>query len=381
MTISMKVFGSHKYSFQYPAKYVFKIVLVPEKVTTARGFHYVLLVDTSGSMEGFKIELARKGALELLNRIPEGNKVSVLSFGERVNLLAEAVNPADASRAIQDLTAEGSTPLYSALLTAISLIKKYGMPSYLILLTDGNPTDVTVLDNYKGLEFPSNVKAIAYGIGDDYNEVLLRLLADKTGGIFEHVSDVNEIVKLLPKAAVTKVGAQDVTVDIKSEGQVRLFNFEGPPVRLNAVESAVTIWGELTLPGNYSGDILRVAVTYFDPATQMRQTMSQALSVQVASTMEQYSAGIDKDLVAEYNYYVLLDKYGRDLSAANLGEATKTLNQLTQLAQQTRRLDMMEQTKRLQNSLEQTRRLGSVEATKRLAKEVQSEVTKKLRSS
>jgi len=376
----MKAFGSHKYSFQYPAKYVFKIVLVPEKVTTARGFHYVLLVDTSGSMEGFKIELARKGALELLNRIPEGNKVSVLSFGERVNLLAEAVNPTDASRAIQDLTAEGSTPFYSALLSAISLIKKYEMPSYLILLTDGNPTDVTVLDNYKNLEFPSNVKVIAYGIGEDYNEVLLRLLADKTGGIFEHVSDVNEIVNLLPKAAVTKVGAQDVTVDIKSEGQVRLFNFEGPPVRLNAVESAVTIWGELTLPSNYSGNILHVAVTYFDPATQTQQTMSQALSVQVASTMEQYNAGIDKDLVAEYNYYVLLDKYGRDLSATNLGEATKTLNQLTQLAQQTRRLDMMEQTKRLQNSLEQTRRLGSVEATKRLAKEVQSEVTKKLRS-
>jgi len=380
MTVSMKAFGSHKYSFQYPAKYVFKIVLVPEKVTTARGFHYVLLVDTSGSMEGFKIELARKGALELLNRIPEGNKVSVLSFGERVNLLAEAVNPTDASRAIQDLTAEGSTPLYSALLTAISLIKKYEMPSYIILLTDGNPTDVTVLDNYKNLEFPSNVKAIAYGIGDDYNEVLLRLLADKTGGIFEHVSDVNEIVKLLPKAAVTKVGAQDVTVDIKSEGQVKLFNFEGPPVRLNAVESAVTIWGELTLPSNYSGNILHVTVMYFDPATQMQETMSQVLSVQVASTMEQYNAGIDKDLVAEYNYYVLLDKYGKDLSATNLGEATKTLNQLTQLAQQTRRLDMMEQTKRLQNSLEQTRRLGSVEATKRLAKEVQSEVTKKLRS-
>jgi len=376
----MKVFGSHKYSFQYPAKYVFKIVLVPEKVTTARGFHYVLLVDTSGSMEGFKIELAKKGALELLNRIPEGNKVSVMSFGERVNLLAEAVNPTDASQAIQDLTAEGSTPFYSALLTAVSLIKKYEMPSYLILLTDGNPTDVTVLDNYKGLEFPSNVKVIAYGIGDDYNEVLLRLLADKTGGIFEHVSDVNEIVKLLPKAAVSKVGAQDVTVDIKSEGQVKLFNFEGPPVRLNAVESAVTIWGELTLPSNYSGDILRVTATYFDPATRARQTMSQVLSVQVASTTEQYNAGVDKDLVAEYNYYVLLDKYGKDLSAANLGEATKTLNQLTQLAQQTRRLDMMEQTKRLQNSLEQTRRLGSVEATKRLAKEVQSEVTKKLRS-
>ena len=376
----MKVFGSHKYSFQYPAKYVFKIVLVPEKVTTARGFHYVLLVDTSGSMEGFKIELAKKGALELLNRIPEGNKVSVLSFGERVNLLAEAVNPTNATQAIQGLTAEGSTPFYSALLMAISLIKKFEMPSYLILLTDGNPTDVTILDVYKGLEFPSNVKVIAYGIGDDYNEVLLRLLADRTGGIFEHVSDVNEIVKLLPKAAVTKVGAQDVTVDIKSEGQVRLFNFEGPPVRLNAVESAVTIWGELTLPSNYSGNILHVTVTYFDPATQTQQAMSQVLSVQVASTMEQYNAGIDKDLVAEYNYYVLLDKYGKDLSATNLGEATKTLNQLTQLAQQTRRLDMMEQTKRLQNSLEQTRRLGSVEATKRLAKEVQSEVTKKLRS-
>jgi Ca-activated chloride channel family protein len=381
MTISMKLYGSHKYSFTFPAKYVFKIVLVPEKVATAKGFHYVLLVDTSGSMEGFKIDLARRGALELISKIPEGNRVSVISFGESVRVLAEGVEPRNAASGIENLTAGGSTPFYSALLQAISLIKKYEMPAYLILLTDGNPTDVTILDNYQNLQFPPNVKVVAYGIGDDYNEILLRLLADKTGGVFEHVSDVNRIVELLPKAVKTSVGGQNVKVDIKSEGQVKLFNYSGPPVNINAIESAVVIWGEANLPPNFSGNFLSVTVTYLDPITNSQQTLSGVLSVQPAGSQQQYVSGIDQDLVSEYNYYVLMDKYGKDLSSMNLAEATRTLNQMTQLAQQTRRLDLVEQTKRLQSSLDQTRRLGSTEATKRLAKEVQSEVTKKLRSS
>jgi Ca-activated chloride channel family protein len=381
MTISMKLFGSHKYSFTFPAKYVFKIVLVPEKVATAKGFHYVLLIDTSGSMEGFKIDLARRGALELINKIPEGNKVSVISFGESVKVLAEGVEPKSATSGIENLVAGGSTPFFSALLQAVSLIKKYGLPAYLILLTDGNPTDVTVLDNYQNLQFPPNVKVVAYGIGDDYNEILLRLLADKTGGVFEHVSDVNRIVELLPKAVSTSIGGQDVKVDIKSEGQVKLLNYNGPPVSINAIESAVIVWGEASLPANFSGQFLNVTVTYKDPVTNSQQTLTGSLSVRPASSQQEYVSGIDQDLVSEYNYYALLDKYGRDLSSMNLAEATRTLSQMNQLAQQTRRLDLVEQTKRLQNSLEQTKRLGSSEATKRLAKEVQSEVTKKLRSS
>nr|MCG2909378.1 VWA domain-containing protein [Stygiolobus sp.] len=50
------------------------------------------------------------------------------------------------------------------------------------------------------------------------------------------------------------------------------------------------------------------------------------------------------------------------------------------LAQQTRKIELMETTRRLQQSLETTRRVGNIEQTKRLSKEVASEVTKKLRS-
>ena len=380
MTISMKVFGSHKYSFNVPAKYVFKIVLVPEKVSVATGFHYVILLDTSGSMAGIKIDLARRGAAELISRIPKGNKVTLITFSSTVETVFEFAD-AGTPYNLDSVTAGGTTVLYTALLTAINVIKKYGMPAYVVLLTDGVPTDVTDEETYKRLEFPKDTKIIAYGIGDDYNESLLRILADATGGILEHVSDVTQIVNALPKAAVTSIGGKSIKVDIAGEGQIKLLNFKGPPVQINALEGAVTIWGEISMPANYKGTLLSVNTTYVEPATNETKTLSATLSVEPAKDASQYASGINQDLISEYNYYVLLDKYSKDLSATNLAEATKTLSQLTQLAQQTRRLDLMENTKRLQASLEQTKRLGSTESTKRLAKEVQSEVTKKLRAS
>lgn len=103
MTLSLRVDVSHRYSFDNEVRMMFKILLVPEKISVATGFHYIILLDTSGSMEGLKIEKAKSGAIELFKRIPQGNKVTFIKFASTVEVVREFSDPLDLTNEIQNI--------------------------------------------------------------------------------------------------------------------------------------------------------------------------------------------------------------------------------------------------------------------------------------
>ncbi len=379
MTLSMRVETSHKFSFSSPLRYMFKVLLVPERLGMAKGFHYIVLLDTSGSMTGYKIDVAKQGALALLSRIPEGNKVTFITFSDTVNVIKEAVDPQSAED-LSFINASGQTALYTALLNANKIAKAHEMPTYVLLLTDGNPTDQTNVEVFSSIQFMKDLQIVAFGIGDDYNEVLLKTLADKTNGLFYHISEPNEIAEKLPKKAVTEIAAKNVSVDIVTEGiGTKLLNYSSLPVKVNAVENVVKILGETEMPANYSGTFLTVKVQYEDPVTGKHEALLAPVNVSPATSQQAFISGVNNDLISEYRYYELLNKYAKEVQGEELVEATRTLTQLNQVAQQTRRIEFIETTRRLSNELETTKRLGSTEQTRRLSKEVSSEVTRKLR--
>lgn len=379
MTLSLRVDVSHKYSFENEVRMVFKILLVPEKISTATGFHYIVLLDTSGSMEGLKIEKAKNGAIELFKRIPQGNKVTFIKFASKVEIIKEFSDPLDLTNEIQSVNAEGQTSLFTALLAAFKIASKYEMPAYVLLLTDGNPTDVTELDAYKKMSIPQNVQIISFGIGDDYNEELLKILSDRTGSMFYHVQEASEIPEKLPKAAKTKIAGKNIVVDIISESPVKLLNYPSIPVKINAAEGVIKILGETIIPPRYSGNFLTVRVNYEDPIKNSQDALMYIVSLRPAKDQQTFVSGINRDVIAEYEYYHMLQKYSEDVNAGNLVEATRTLKRMEELAQQTRRIELIETTRRLSADLETTKRIGSTEQTRRLSKEVSSEVTRKLR--
>ncbi|MFP3205133.1 MAG: VWA domain-containing protein [Metallosphaera yellowstonensis] len=380
MTLSMKIETSHRYSFGNEVKMVFKVLLVPEKITTATGFHYIVLLDTSGSMEGLKLENAKKGAVELLKRIPPGNKVSFVTFSTRVNIVRQFVDPVDLTQEIENLSAGGQTAFFTALLTAFNLHNKHGLPSYVILLTDGNPTDDTNPETYKRLQIPGNLQVVSFGIGEDYNESILKALSDKSSGVFYHVNDAMEIPEKLPKAAKTKIAAKNVSVDIVSESNVRLLNYAGPPVKINAVEGVIKILGETLIPPNFRGNFMTVKVNYEEPIDGRPQALMNVVAVNPAPDQSTFISGVNKDVLLEYEYFNNLQKISSEVEAGNLVEATRTLKRMEEIAGQTRRIELMETTRRLSDSLETTKRAGgTTEQTRKLSKEVSSEVTRKLR--
>ena len=390
MGLMVDVRQSHRYTFLTPINLAFKVTLVPTGTAMATGMHYIILVDASGSMKGKKIRMAKEGARMLVERIPDGNYVTIIAFGlgrGEVQTLASRLKlpegREEALRAIEKLRAEDGTPLYHALLAAWREAEASDAPGFIVLLSDGIATDVTDLDAYRKLGVPPGYKMVLVGIGTDYNHELFTVLADMSGGDFYHLSEeeVDRLPEIMASFAVEAAAARYVEVEFKPEDGVegpRLLNYAGSKVSLPTVNEPVTIYGEVTVPKLYKGRVLTIKVSYMDVEQDRRVEIEKAIEVDVAEDRDTFLKGIDRDLLDEYNYMLYMAKAREAIVKGNLEEATRKIQQAEKLAAQTRKITLIEATRRLAQEVEATKRLSGArleDATKRLA----SEVTRKLR--
>ena len=61
-----------------------------------------------------KLDLAKDGAMNLIEKIPKGNIASLISFGNSVNVVVEEKEPTYALEAIPSLKVAGNTAIYTA---------------------------------------------------------------------------------------------------------------------------------------------------------------------------------------------------------------------------------------------------------------------------
>ena len=377
MTLSVRTELSHAYSFDSKLDAIFKVTLVAEQRSEAKGFHHIIVIDCSRSMAGEKIELAKKGAQEYAKSIPPGNTLSVILFSTTVQTFPDA----RLSDVLSQIKASGLTALNTALQSAFEIAKKSQRPGWIVLLTDGEPTDVTNPDVYSKLKMPNGFQMVEFGIGADYNQHILKALADGSGGTLNNITDAQKFAlpDLMQKSAVNEVAARSITVDFGTPN-VKILNYKGPPVTINAVETTAKIWGKVQIPAGFNGRLLNIEISYEDTVDGKKKKVSTPAEVRVAKNEEQFQEGINNNLISEFAYYQGLEEYYEKLASGQLKEATKTMNQLSASAEQTRRTDLIEATKRLSEQHEQTVRLGGTsESTNKLLKEVASETTKRTR--
>jgi tight adherence protein B len=102
----------------------------------------VLVMDTSGSMDGAPMAAAKQAAVSFLERLPEDVDVSVLGFGGAPVLAAGfSADRTEALSAVSTLEANGETALYDALVAGSELFSDGNETRRaLILLSDGGDT-------------------------------------------------------------------------------------------------------------------------------------------------------------------------------------------------------------------------------------------------
>ncbi len=160
----------------------------------------VLVLDTSGSMDGEKIGQAKGAARYVLDNLGERDRFNIVSFSTATRLFSDKPVPASQRAAGRDfvdsLRAAGSTDINRALLEAIAGADP-ARPTVVIFLTDGLPTagetnPDQIVANI-GASAPKSVRLFAFGVGYDVDTVLLDQLSSKQRGTSAYVAPEQDI--------------------------------------------------------------------------------------------------------------------------------------------------------------------------------------------
>ena len=154
----------------------------------------IVVLDTSGSMEGEKIAQARDAVSYILDNLNAEDRFTVVDFSTGVRYYDDELRPAedaeDAADWVQRLEATGGTDINGALLEAMTIADP-DRPTYMIFLTDGLPTegetDVPAILENVGEAAPDNIRLFTFGVGYDVDTVLLDTLVQDHHGSSAYV--------------------------------------------------------------------------------------------------------------------------------------------------------------------------------------------------
>jgi Ca-activated chloride channel homolog len=151
----------------------------------------VLVADTSGSMQGEKIDQTKKALKYVVNALGPADRFGLVQFNTDADgfkstlVAASAENKKAADAYIDDLEPRGGTNISGALNLGVSLLNNADTrPAYLILMTDGEPTvgETSLPGLLKSVQSKRDLRLFDFGVGYDVNTRLLSRLAEDHHG-------------------------------------------------------------------------------------------------------------------------------------------------------------------------------------------------------
>jgi Ca-activated chloride channel family protein len=156
----------------------------PKRVVNANipGREYIFIVDVSGSMQGFPLEISKKLMSNLIGNLRSTDRFNVLLFSGGSSVMAEeslSATPANIQKAIYMIEHQqggGGTELLPALKRALSLKKEDGFARTIVIATDGyvsiEEEAFDLIRNNLG-----NANMFAFGIGSSVNRHIIESMA------------------------------------------------------------------------------------------------------------------------------------------------------------------------------------------------------------
>lgn len=161
-----------------------------------------IVLDTSLSMEGNKLDAARDAAVAFLDTLRPGDQAIVVTFGEEVKVAQESTDDKKKlEAAIRATRASGGTALYDAIWKTADLLDKQDGRRVMVLLSDGFDQSTSGLEpgsfhtDQEALDRALRAETMIFSIGFGRNlatewdffrkrslEDILRELAETTGG-------------------------------------------------------------------------------------------------------------------------------------------------------------------------------------------------------
>lgn len=245
------------------------------------------VIDRSGSMSGSKIRLARQAVEEAIGRLQPDDRFAVVVYDEEVDVVVPATRATaearrDAVARLATVDARGSTDLGSGWLRGCEQValalEELGV-NRCLLLTDGlanvGITDREELARHAGELRARGVGTSTFGVGEDFDEVLLQAMASAGGGHFYFIADAASIRDHITSEVgeALDVVARGVTLEVVAPASVRVEGLTPHPTRERSGRTEILI-GDLV-----SEEELRIVLRFGFPYGQVGERSGVALTL------------------------------------------------------------------------------------------------------
>jgi tight adherence protein B len=193
-------------------------VLVEEPIDVA------LLIDTSGSMAGEPLDVAKVAAAAFISRLPADARVSITGFGQNVDQVVGFTTDREAATdAISSLESGGETALYDALGAATRSFDREARRSVVVLSDGGDTVSKNTLESTREgiLTSESSLYAIALETGESDSAGLQRL-ADGTDGVVVDSNNLDALFTSFGEVANRLTNQYVLSYESSASGSTKL---------------------------------------------------------------------------------------------------------------------------------------------------------------
>jgi Ca-activated chloride channel family protein len=306
-----------------------------DRLRPRRPTDLVIVLDRSGSMMGEKIEHARAAVRELVSQLAPDDRFALVTYSDGAELAIPLTTASPEVRGawlatIASISADGNTNMSGGLDLAMGLIERArgaGRNARAILISDGlaNQGDATAegLRTRAGRAARGEYVLSTVGVGADFNEYLMRTLADAGTGNYYYLQHGVELASVFASefdAARTTV-ASALAVEVEPADGVRVVDAGGYPLEQSGstvrfrpgslfAGQERRIWLTLTVPHGATGDhdLGRVALAYARGDAHERLELAALPRVACVAGEDDFYAGIDAGTWARS---VVVDSYNK----------------------------------------------------------------------
>ena len=254
----------------------------------------ILVVDNSSSMVGEKLDKVKSDSVDLVNRLLEdsNNRLGLISFSDSSAILSGLTNnSSELISKINDLTANGNTNYYQALVKVDEMLKSYKKENnrecVVLFLTDGypninTPNEIAQYQYLKKEYSYLNINGIQYEMGNTILEEI-RNISDK-----QYIANMDTLNNVLLDASLPRISYDNFEVIDYINDQY----FD-----IDSVDDITVSAGSVRLDGNQ----VRWNLDGISSGSSVTMTIDVRLKDEYISQPDLYQTNIKEEVSSEIN--------------------------------------------------------------------------------
>jgi Ca-activated chloride channel family protein len=293
------------------------------KTTERTPLNLSLVLDRSGSMDGDKIKYAREACKFVVDNLESTDNLSIVIYDDQVELLSPSAPVKDKvalKKLIDAVYDRGSTNLSGGMLEGFAQVKQTHQKNFVnrvLLLSDGlanqGITDENVLQQLaRQKSTEDNMTLSTFGVGADFNELLMTNLAEFGSGNYYFIDSPDKIPSIFAQElqGLLSVVAQNTTLKIKFPARhlavSNMFGYQGQVKGDELVFDLKDVFSEeqktVLIKFSVKEPIVEEALfestlSYDDAVTFERISETQKTKLTVTSDKALFDRSFDKDVL------------------------------------------------------------------------------------